>query len=207
MYWNKNGGAVGLITTTRQIFVSVGVDFNITLQQYLFNLNSNTTYSMAEALRLTKNDPEISNIIQRRLVFFIGDPAMKLAFPDPNIKITSVNDIPVNDLNEPLKALSLVNIKGQVEGIGGEVLNNYNGELTSTVFDKNISRSTLANDNIYQNNEPIILDFTTLGETIFKGKASISNGLFEFNFVVPRDIAWLLITVSLAYMQKMLTKM
>ena len=188
LYWNKNGGAVGLITTTRQIFVSVGVDFNITLQQYLFNLNSNTTYSMAEALRLTKNDPEISNIIQRRLVFFIGDPAMKLAFPDPNIKITSVNDIPVNDLNEPLKALSLVNIKGQVEGIGGEVLNNYNGELTSTVFDKNISRSTLANDNIYQNNEPIILDFTTLGETIFKGKASISNGLFEFNFVVPRDI-------------------
>ncbi|MDC0623129.1 type IX secretion system sortase PorU [Flavobacteriaceae bacterium] len=188
LYWNKNGGAVGLITTTRQIFVSVGVDFNITLQQYLFNLNSNTTYSMAEALRLTKNDPEISNIIQRRLVFFIGDPAMKLAFPDPNIKITSVNDIAVNDLNEPLKALSLVNIKGQVQGIGGEVLNNYNGELTSTVFDKNISRSTLANDNIYQNNEPIILDFTTLGETIFKGKASISNGLFEFNFVVPRDI-------------------
>ncbi|MDB4134416.1 type IX secretion system sortase PorU [Flavobacteriaceae bacterium] len=188
LYWNKNGGAVGLITTTRQIFVSVGVDFNITLQQYLFNLNSNTTYSMAEALRLTKNDPEISNIVQRRLVFFIGDPAMKLAFPDPNIKITSINDIPVNDLNEPLKALSLVNIKGQVEGIGGEVLNNYNGELTSTVFDKNISRSTLANDNIYQNNEPIILDFTTLGETIFKGKASISNGLFEFNFVVPRDI-------------------
>ena len=189
LYWNKNGGAIGLITTTRQIFVSVGVDFNITLQQYLFSLNSNSTYSMAEALRLTKNDPTISNIRQRRLVFFIGDPAMKLAFPDPKIKITSVNDIPVNNLNEPLKALSLVNIKGQIEGnILGEVLNNYNGELTSTVFDKNISRSTLANDNIYQNNEPIILDFTTLGETIFKGKASISNGLFEFNFVVPRDI-------------------
>ena len=143
---------------------------------------------MAEALRLTKNDPEISNIIQRRLVFFIGDPAMKLAFPDPNIKITSVNDIPLNDFNEPLKALSLVNIKGQVEGIGGEVLNNYNGELTSTVFDKDISRSTLANDNIYESDEPIVLDFTTLGETIFKGKSSISNGLFEFNFVVPRDI-------------------
>ena len=189
LYWNKNGGAIGLITTTRQIFVSVGVDFNITLQQYLFSLNSNSTYSMAEALRLTKNDPTISNIIQRRLVFFIGDPAMKLAFPDPNIKITSVNDISVNDLNEPLKALSLVNIKGQIETSGGDVLTNYNGELTSTVFDKNISRSTLANDNVYQNNEPIILDFTTLGETIFKGKASISNGLFEFNFVVPRDIA------------------
>ena len=188
LYWNKNGGAIGLITTTRQIFVSVGVDFNITLQQYLFSLNSNSNYSMAEALRLTKNDSEISNIIQRRLVFFIGDPAMKLAFPKPSIKITSVNDIPINDLTEPIEALSLVNVKGQVENLNGNILNDYNGELTSTIFDKNIARSTLGNDNVYQNNEPIILDFTTLGETIFKGKASITNGLFEFDFVVPRDI-------------------
>ena len=188
LYWNKNGGAIGLITTTRQIFVSVGVDFNITLQQYLFSLNSNSNYSMAEALRLTKNDSEISNIIQRRLVFFIGDPAMKLAFPKPIIKITSVNDIPINDLTEPIEALSLVNVKGQVENLNGNILNDYNGELTSTIFDKNIARSTLGNDNVYQNNEPIILDFTTLGETIFKGKASITNGLFEFDFVVPRDI-------------------
>ena len=96
---------------------------------------------MAEALRLTKNDSEISNIIQRRLVFFIGDPAMKLAFPKPIIKITSVNDIPINDLTEPIEALSLVNVKGQVENLNGNILNDYNGELTSTVFDKIISRT------------------------------------------------------------------
>ena len=188
LYWNKNGGSIGLITTTRQIFVSVGVDFNITLQKYLFSLNSSSTYSMAEALRLTKNDPEISNIIQRRLVFFIGDPAMKLAFPKPNIKITSINDIAINDLIDPIEALSYVNVKGQIEDLGGNIINDYNGELTSTVYDKNIPRSTLGNDNVYQNNEPIILDFITLGETVFKGKASIVDGLFEFDFVVPRDI-------------------
>jgi hypothetical protein len=143
---------------------------------------------MAEALRLTKNDPEISNIIQRRLVFFIGDPAMKLAFPKPNIKITSINDIAINDLIDPIEALSYVNVKGQIEDLGGNIINDYNGELTSTVYDKNIPRSTLGNDNVYQNNEPIILDFITLGETVFKGKASIVDGLFEFDFVVPRDI-------------------
>ncbi|HIG89957.1 MAG TPA: type IX secretion system sortase PorU, partial [Flavobacteriaceae bacterium] len=40
LYWNKNGGAIALITTTRQIFVSVGVSFNLTLENYLFSLNS-----------------------------------------------------------------------------------------------------------------------------------------------------------------------
>ena len=32
------------------------------------------------------------------------------------------------------------------------------------------------------------LDFKTLGEIIFKGQASVTNGQFEFDFVVPRDI-------------------
>ena len=33
LYWNSNGGAISLITTTRQIFISVGVAFNKNLTQ------------------------------------------------------------------------------------------------------------------------------------------------------------------------------
>ena len=65
LYWNKKGGSIALITTTRQIFVSVGVEFNLTLEDYLFSLNSDSYTSMAEALRLTKIDPSISNSDQR----------------------------------------------------------------------------------------------------------------------------------------------
>jgi hypothetical protein len=32
------------------------------------------------------------------------------------------------------------------------------------------------------------MDFKTLGEIIFKGQATVKNGLFDINFVVPRDI-------------------
>ncbi|MCH7524132.1 MAG: type IX secretion system sortase PorU, partial [Bacteroidetes bacterium] len=95
LYRNKDGGAIGLITTTRQIFVSVGVAINLALDDYLFAFGSNDYPSMAEALRLTKNDPAVSGIAQRRLVFFIGDPAMKLAFPKPNIRLPTINDVPI----------------------------------------------------------------------------------------------------------------
>ena len=74
-YWNTQGGAIGLITTTRQIFVTVGVTFNVALGEYLFAFGSNEYPSIAEALRLTKNDPSVSGISQRRLVFFICDPS------------------------------------------------------------------------------------------------------------------------------------
>ncbi|MCB0462103.1 MAG: type IX secretion system sortase PorU [Flavobacteriaceae bacterium] len=188
LYWNKDGGAIGLITTTRQIFVSVGVAFNVVLEEHLFAFGSNEYPSMAEALRLTKNDPTISGIEQRRLVFFIGDPAMKLAFPKPNIVLTEINDVPVTGDTDVLQALSHAKIEGEVVDEFGNPLPNYNGVLTATIYDKNIQRSTLGNDGTAQNGQLIIMDFNTLGETIFRGQATITNGKFEFDFIVPRDI-------------------
>ncbi|WJJ97515.1 type IX secretion system sortase PorU [Algibacter luteus] len=193
-FWNKDTGAVGLITTTRQVFVNFGITFNEELGQYLFSYNDNDAYedyeypSMAEALRLAKNDPLISGNSQKSLVFFIGDPAMKLAFPEPNIKLTKINDVPIGQATDTLKALSYVKLAGEVTDLSGNLLSNYNGTLSTTIYDKFINRQTLANDGIRDSNGVIILDFSTLGEIIFRGQASVTNGQFEFDFVVPKDI-------------------
>ncbi len=186
IYWNKQGGAAALITTTREIFLTVGVGFNRVLEKYLFAFGSDEYPSMAEALRLAKNDPLTST--QKEVVFFIGDPAMKLAFPKPNIRLTKINDVPVGQNNDVLKALSRVKLSGEVVDLTGNVISNYNGTLTATVFDKEIQRSTLGNDGVRNGNQLIILNFETLGEKIFIGQATVNNGLFEFDFVVPRDI-------------------
>ena len=184
-YWNPDGGAIALITTTRQIYVRVGVDFNIKLQKHLFGFDSDGYTSIAEALRLTKNE---SGDQQKRLVFFIGDPAMKLAFPKPNIQLTKINDVPLSQSNDTLKALSKVKMSGEVLDPSGNLMTGYNGVLTATIFDKNIERQTLANNGTRQNGTLIKMDFTTLGEKIFIGQASVKNGVFDFEFVVPRDI-------------------
>lgn len=188
-FWNKTGGAVGLITTTRQIFVTVGVAYNETLDDYLFAFGSNDYPSIGEALRLTKIDDAVSGSSQKRLVFLIGDPAMKLAFPRPNIRLTRLNDIPLTQQVDTLKALSYTKFAGEVTDENGALLSNYNGVLTATVFDKQVNRQTLGNDGVLDlNDDLIIMDFTTLGEVLFKGQATIENGQFEFDFVVPRDV-------------------
>jgi len=187
-FWNKTGGAIGLITTTRQIFVTVGVSYNEVLDDYLFAFGSNDYPSIGEALRLTKTDNNISGITQKRLVFFIGDPAMKLSIAQPDVRLTRVNDVDITQPIDTLKALSYTKLAGEVVDTNGNLLSNYNGTLTATVFDKQIERQTLANDGITDNNGEIVLDYTTLGEVVFKGQASIENGQFEFDFIVPRDI-------------------
>jgi len=187
-FWNTKGGSISLITTTRQIFVTTGVSVNLVLEKYLFAFGSNDYPTMAEALRLTKNDNSIAGISQKRLVFFIGDPAMKLAFPRPEIKLTKVNDVSIDQTIDVLEALGHVKMSGEVVDEAGNLISNYNGILTATVFDKDIDRQTLANDGVRENGQLIKLDFKTLGEVIFKGQATVTNGLFDFNFVVPRDI-------------------
>lgn len=187
-YWNKDAGAIALLTTTRQIFVNVGVGFNVILTDNLFSLSLNEQVSIAEALRLTKNNPQLA-FLQRRLVFFIGDPAMKLTMPKPGVRLTKINDVDINQSTEVLKALDYAKLSGEIVDDSGNVVTNFNGTLTANVFDKNIQRQTLGNNGITFNGQLIILDFETLGEAIFRGQASVENGQFEFDFIVPRDIA------------------
>ena len=193
-YWNKNGGSIALISTTRQIFVTVGVTFNKILEEYLFSYNDNDDFAdneyptMAEALRLTKNNNNIAGIGQKYLVFYIGDPALKLAFPKPDVRLTKINDMPIAGNTEVLEALSYAKLEGEVTDETGNVLTNYNGKLITTIYDKPLQRETLANDNTFEGSELIKLQYETLGEVIFRGQATVTNGKFEFDFIVPRDI-------------------
>ncbi len=182
---NDKGGSLALVSTIRTIPVYTGTIFNNQLAPFLFNY-TNQGYSVAEAVRRTKNSISSG---ARRVVFFFGDPAMQLAFAKPKIELTGINGHPLNQPQDTLKALSKVKISGQVVTSGGNLLSNYTGTLTATVYDKPIERHTLGNDGSTDfNGNLIIMDFETLGNVIFRGKASVENGKFEVEFVVPKDI-------------------
>jgi len=183
-YRNPKGGPVGMITTTRAISVSAGVEVNRKLAPFLFDYDNNKI-SVGEAVRLAKHDISTN---ERRIMFYLGDPALKIPFPEPNIRLTKLNDVPVSQFTDTLKALSKNKISGEVVDANGNRINSYNGIVTATLFDKRIERSTLGNDGTTNSQgELLILDFTTLGETLFKGQASVTNGAFDIEFVLPKD--------------------
>lgn len=178
-YWNPKGGAIAMITTIREVFQSTGENFNVLFSKNLFSYGSNEYTSIAEALRLSKNSASYPT----NVIFFVGDPALMLAIPRPKITLTKVNDIPVSESIPDFKSLAKMKLTGVVTDENNTILTDYNGELYTNIFDKNISKTTLNNDGY---SPPI--NFNVQGETIFRGNASITNGQFEFSFVVPRDI-------------------
>lgn len=186
MYWNSQGGAIGMVATTREIFVNTGVVMNNFLTEFLYSYGSFDYPTIGEALRLTKINTGSNN---RRVVSFIGDPAMHLAIPKPKVVLTEVNDVPVNQPLPVFQALSSIKIEGEIVDESDVILNNYNGDVAIQIFDKDINRTTLGNNGVVDGSGQLItMDFTTLGETIVRGNASVTNGQFEFNFVVPQDI-------------------
>jgi Peptidase family C25 len=181
-FWNPKGGAIGMITTVREISQFVGEGFNKPLAKYIYGYGNNESISIAESLRLAKKF-YISG--PTRIVAYLGDPALQLALPKPKVRLTKINDVPVTQTTDDFKALGLIKLNGEVTDENNNFLPSYNGEVAIQIFDKNIIRTTLNNDG---NSAPPI-NFTTLGETIFRGNASVVNGNFELSFVVPRDIS------------------
>lgn len=182
-FLNPRGGAISMITTVRSIFQSIGQDFNRKVAEKLFAYGSNQYVSIAEALRQAKND--FSG--ETNIVFYLGDPALMLAIPKPKIRLTKVNGQPITGPIDDLKALSFVTLSGEVVDEANNPMPTYTGELAVQIFDKQLSRQTLRNDGA-DATMGTYMPFTSLGETIFKGNASVSGGQFEFSFVVPRDI-------------------
>jgi Peptidase family C25 len=180
-YWNPKGGAISMITTIRSIGQYSAELFNDILAEKLFSYGSNQYVSIAEALRLAKASS--NNNSSTRVVAYLGDPALMLSIPKPKVVLTKVNDVSITQPVDDLKALGYVKLSGEVQDDNGNLLSSYNGELAVNVFDKNYNKSTFDNDGYSP-----VMSFINLGETIFRGNASVNNGKFEFGFVVPRDI-------------------
>lgn len=182
----SQGGAIALLATSRKILITNANVFTHRINERLFNTNGATgdDVSIAEVLRLTKN----TGPGEKAVVHFFGDPALKLAIPKPEVVLTKVNGIDAASFEGSLRALDLVKIEGKVQDQNGTFLSNFNGDLAVQIYDKSIQRQTLGNDGVFYNGQLYKMNFETLGETVFKGNAKVENGVFQIEFVVPKDI-------------------
>ncbi len=188
---NPNGGCIAIVTTVRLVYANENRKINRSYLREQFTKDSQGRVpTFGEALMNGKNNSESGATNNRKFVL-LGDPALRLNFPQHNIRTTHINGQSIENA-DTLKALSKVTIRGQIENQDGELLNDFNGIVYPTLFEKESDVITLGNDLSFEAT-PNIIDtvidtFKLQKNAIFKGKASVENGEFEFSFIVPKDI-------------------
>lgn len=180
---NPYGGGIGLFTTVRLVYSTPNFVLNRNFYRTVFEPLNGEMPRIGDVYWETKFLS--GNSVNSRNFTLLGDPALRLNYPENQVITTEVNNQPVNNQADTLRALSRVTIKGFVADTAGALMSGFNGILYPTVYDKPATITTLGND---PPNAPFV--FRLQKNVLYHGKVRVVNGNFEFSFVVPRDISY-----------------
>ncbi len=181
-FLNRKGGAIALFTTARPTFGTPNFSLVQNFYQVAFQPLNGNMPKLGDIIRLAKQRTQPSDNVKKFVL--LGDPAMTLAYPEHDIITTSVNHRSIGTSTDTLSALQQVTIKGIISNKDGIKVEDFNGVITPTVFDKQSKIETLGSEG------NSVMTFSLWRNIIYKGRAEVKNGEFEFSFIVPKDIAY-----------------
>ncbi|HCD53522.1 MAG TPA: hypothetical protein DEQ34_13825, partial [Balneolaceae bacterium] len=200
----ENGGAIGSFTTTRVVYTNssptqLNFGINVALSQKMLERDEEgRPLRLGDIFVRTKNT-SIGSEINARKFILLGDPAVRFALPNRSVTVTSINDQDLGTLTGDLtiKALDEVKMKGAVTSSNGEILSDFNGEATITFYDAP-RRVSIPMDLDWVEEIGCYLNrgteyectYQVQTDILFKGKVQVTNGEFDLDFIIPKDISF-----------------
>lgn len=184
VFLNKSSGGIALFTTVRVAYSRPNFPINDNVIRNLFERNNGRRRTLGEVMQATKNT--LSSVYKLGFCL-IGDPAVKMAYPEFGMKVTTVNGQSVDGNSISFKALEKITVEGEVLDASGQLVTDFTGIVNPTVKDSKVTVTCLKNSN--KDDSPAFT-FTDYPNTIFIGNDSVRNVKFSFTFTVPKDISY-----------------
>ncbi|MEZ5105400.1 MAG: type IX secretion system sortase PorU [Draconibacterium sp.] len=183
--FNSNGGGIGLFSTTRVVISTYNFLLSKKFYQYVFEADENgNRYRMGDVMRLSKINT--TGTTNKRNFSLLADPALKLSYPKFKVKTTRINGKDASANQDTISALQKIELEGNVTDYFGNILEEFTGGVSITVYDKEMTMKTLGNGG------ETPMSFKVQENIIYKGKADVKNGNFTCSFVIPKDISYAL---------------
>ena len=184
---NGNGGAVGLLTTTRTVLQSYNSVINKEfMKQVLAPVNSGEKLALGDALRRTKCNliTFASDLSVNKLQYvLLGDPALRLKIPEYGFVVENFNG-KAADITTQVSAGGVVTLEGRVVDRAGKTVENFTGMLYTSLFDAAEEVRTRDNSGLGA------FAYTAYNKELFSGSDSVVNGRFSIKLPVPMDISY-----------------
>lgn len=182
----EDGGAIAMLTTVRLVYSYPNERLNRNFYEEVFTYDSEKGRmpTIGEIMMRTKNQTFANrgDDINSRNFTLLGDPGLILAYPKLQAQITNINGA-VFDPSVPdtLRSLGKMTIEGIVTDEDGNHIQDFNGDMAVTVFDK---------PNKYFGRLVPSFSFFWQNSRIFSGNVQVIDGEFKFEFVTPLDISY-----------------
>ncbi|MCQ2287977.1 MAG: type IX secretion system sortase PorU [Muribaculaceae bacterium] len=182
MFHNPNGGAIALLTSTREVYANNNELLNTAWVKNLFNWNTTGTIpTLGQAYMKAKQSFGSVNQPNKNKFTLLGDPAMQVAYPVPLFQVTEVNGIDVTaDGNVTAAPLQQVKVTAHVLNEDRKTVNtSFNGDATLTIYDKEMLFNTVLYNRV---NTDVYFPRDILTQV----SGRVVNGIFTGTAVLPR---------------------
>ncbi|MEZ4901542.1 MAG: type IX secretion system sortase PorU [Spirosomataceae bacterium] len=160
---SPRGGAIAMLTTARPVYASTNFLLNEAFYRAAFQAQNGQMPRLGDLIRVTKNN-SLSSVLNRNFTL-LGDPSLRLNYPDYEVKITT---------NDTLEAGSLVKFSGEIIQ-KNERVEDFEGTAIITVYDKENQLVTLGHDEDKMNYEQY-------ESKLFEGQVSVKKGSFLYSW-------------------------
>lgn len=171
------GGSVALITATRPVYANTNYKLNEAFYFSAMEKEGDQFKRLGDIMKETKNNSLVGS--GNRNYALLGDPMMRISFPKQSIELTAINGKSTDKL-DTLSAFGKYRISGQVQS-NGTVDTKFDGVVTLTAYDKPTKFQTRGDESAKQ-----IFDVRDV--LLFQGKATVTEGEFDIEFIVPKNI-------------------
>ena len=178
-------GVVALVSASRLVYAYSNKQINDLFIQKLLVPDSVGQYlTIGNALQKAKMAAwaQGEDRINTFKFTLLGDPAMYLAKSKDQVILNSINGKTFNGI-DTLQAGNKYSISGLVKS-NGQTKNNFNGTLEMVLYDAASLKKTLGNDV-----KSIPVNISLQENILFKGKASVANGNFVIEFMLPKEVS------------------
>lgn len=185
---NPNGGALTLFSAARTVYDGQNDNLNRAYAQELFKRDPNNKLPIPIG-DICKNAKNVLENDSNKLSYtLLGDPMLRICYPKGDVLTDSIILIGGTS-TDTIHALSEVKVYGHIEDEQGNFMDNFNGTLDITLYDKEVTLSTKGNKfETEEEKEKNKHRYSDRPNVLFSGKTEVDNGYFSFVFKVPKDI-------------------
>lgn len=196
MLLNPTAGVIAAIAPTRESMISHNGTITAAFGQKAFERDADgRLYTIGQIVQRSKNHmltTASSDANNQKLYYvLLGDPALRLAMPEPVVELQQINGQDVTEDNQcTIMARQQVTVTGALYDPQGNLMDDFNGTINLTLYDAEYSTTSLgAATGGGKPTQGEAITFEEQGAKLCVTRDSVSGGRFTATLNMPSEIA------------------